>query len=145
MAFFVFAGLAYCQREGGHIRMEILVGKLKGRRLWLAEFISVLLMLFLTTFLMYGAWFHFLRSFDLASPFWSRDSSIDMSLPLWPAKLIVPLSMALLWIRLVLQLWAFGRAIRLNSDAPVAVPLVQDASEQASREASAMGGCEWVN
>ena len=142
MAFFVFAGLAYCQREGGHIRMEMFVGSLRGRRLWLAEFLSILLMLFLTTVLIYGGWYHFLRSFDFASPLWSRDSSIDISLPLWPAKLIVPVAMAVLWCRLVLQLWGFGRAFRLNSETPVAVPLVLDAAAQAEHEASTVRGAD---
>jgi len=31
MAFFAFLGIAYCQRMGGHIRMDIFVGSLKGR------------------------------------------------------------------------------------------------------------------
>jgi TRAP-type mannitol/chloroaromatic compound transport system permease small subunit len=42
----------------------------------------------------------------------SRDSSIDIGLPLWPAKLVVPLAFTLLWLRLVLQLWGYGRAFR---------------------------------
>ena len=37
MAFFAFLGLAYTQREGGHIRMDIFLSALSGRRLWLAE------------------------------------------------------------------------------------------------------------
>jgi hypothetical protein len=37
MASMAFLGAAYCQRLGSHIRMEMLVGKLKGRSLWLIE------------------------------------------------------------------------------------------------------------
>ncbi len=142
MAVFAFFGLAYCQREGGHIRMDILVGRLRGRGLWLAEFLSVALMLLLTTALIYGGWFHFLRSFDFGSPSWSRDSSIDIELPLWPAKLIVPLSMALLWARLALQLWGYGRALRLNQENPTAVPLVLDTVALAAHEANAAEGSD---
>ena len=36
-----FFGLAYCQRLAGHVRMELLIHKLKGRALWLAEFTSI--------------------------------------------------------------------------------------------------------
>ena len=64
MAFFVFAGLAFCQREGGHIRMEIAIGRMRGRSLWIVEFLSILFMILLTTVLVYGTWSHFLRSFD---------------------------------------------------------------------------------
>ncbi len=124
MAAFAFLGLAFCQREGGHIRMDIVVGRLRRRPLWLAEWLSILFILLLTTALIYGTFFHFLRSFDWGAPNWSTDSSIDIALPLWPAKLIVPFSMAVLWVRLALQLWGFGRALRDDADVPVAVPLI---------------------
>ncbi len=140
MATFAFLGLAFCQREGGHIRMDIVVGQLRGRTLWAAEWLGVLFMLLLTTALIYGTWFHFDRSFDWNAPLWSRDSSIDIALPLWPAKLVVPFSMAVLWFRLVLQLWGYGRAFRLNQHAPVAVPLIEDVATQAGREAESAGG-----
>ena len=140
MAAFAFLGLAYCQREGGHIRMDILVGQLRGRVLWAAEWLGVLFMLLLTTALIYGSWFHFQRSFDWNAPLWSRDSSIDIALPLWPAKLIVPFALALLWVRLLLQLWGYGRAFLRNDRAPVAVPLVEDAATQAAREAESVDG-----
>jgi len=66
---------------------------------------------------------------------WSRDSSMDIGLPLWPAKLIVPVAFALLCLRLVLQLWGYGRAFALNLEAPVGVPLVQSAAKIAAAEA----------
>ncbi|WP_179380407.1 TRAP transporter small permease subunit [Jannaschia marina] len=136
MAIFAFLGLAYVQREGGHIRMDLLVGKLRGRLLWLFEFLSVLFMLLVTTALIYGAWFHFDRSFDWNAPNFSTDSSIDIALPLWPAKLAVPVAFTLLWLRLALQLWAYGRAIRTGAERPVAVPLIEDPAEQANKEAA---------
>ena len=94
----------------------------------------------LTTALIYGTWFHFERSFDFAAPLWSRDSSIDIALPLWPAKLLVPISLALLWCRLVLQIWGFARAFRRNERHPVAVPLIEDAFTQANKEAKTVDG-----
>jgi TRAP-type C4-dicarboxylate transport system permease small subunit len=140
MALFAFLGLSYCQREGGHIRMDIVVSRLHGRRLWVAEWLSVLFMLLLTTALVYGTFFHFDRSFAWDRPLWSRDSSIDISLPLWPAKLIVTLSLVVLWLRLALQLWGFSRAVRMGTRAPVAVPLIEDPSQIAQREAESVHG-----
>ncbi|MBV1869054.1 MAG: TRAP transporter small permease [Marinosulfonomonas sp.] len=142
MAVFAFLGLAYCQREGGHIRMDIVVGKLRHRPLWFAEFLSTLLMLILTTALLYGTFFHFARSFDWGSPLWSRDSSIDIALPLWPAKLVVSFSIGVLWVRLALQLWGFGRALRTNADNPVAVPIIEDPTTQAMHEAEGVGASD---
>ena len=139
MAVFAFLGLAYVQREGGHIRMDLLVGNLRGRVLWLFEWLSVLFMLLVVSALLYGTWFHFARSFDFSAPNWSTDSSVDLALPLWPAKLAVPVAMAILWLRLALQLWAYGRGLRLGGDAIVAVPLPEDPAEQASKEAASVG------
>ena len=140
MAVFAFAGLAFCQRHGGHIRMDIVVQRLRGRRLWLAELLSTLLMLLVTTVLIYGTWSHFLRSFDLAAPLWSRDSSIDIQLPLWPAKLVVPAAMALLWARLVIQLWGYSRALRTGARHPAAVPIPRSVAELAARESEIVDG-----
>ncbi len=135
MPLIAFMGIAYVQRDGGHIRMDIVIGALRGRALWLFELISVLLILLLMIALVYGSWSHFDRSFDFAAPLWSRDSSIDISLPIWPAKLLVPVAFSVLCLRLVLQAWGFGRALVLGLKHPVAVPLIQSAAAQAAAEA----------
>lgn len=133
-------GVAYTQRDGGHIRMDILIGQLRGRALWAAEFVSVFFMLVLMILLVWGSWAHFQRSFDFAAPLWSRDSSMDIGLPLWPGKLVIPVAFSLLCMRFALQLWGYGRAFVLNETHPVAVPLVEDAASQAAHEAETVSG-----
>ncbi len=133
-------GISWVQREGGHIRMDLLVGRLKGRALWAAELISVLLILLLMVCLVYGSWSHFGRSFDFSSPMWSRDSSIDIGLPIWPAKLLVPIAFSTICLRLLLQVWAYGCAFVRNSETPVAVPLKLEIAEQAAAEAEQLQG-----
>jgi len=134
MPLIAFMGIAYTQRNGGHIRMDMLVAQLNGRALWLFEWLTSLCVLGLILLLIWGSWSHFSRSFDFASPWWSRDSSMDISLPLWPAKLMVPLAFSVLALRLVIQLWGFGVAFVTNATVPVAVPLVLDAATQAAAE-----------
>lgn len=138
MAVFAFFGIAYCHRLGGHIRMDMLVGKLKGRVLWATEWFSSIFMILLVSVLIYGSYFHFDRSFDLAAPWFSRDSSMDIAIPLWPAKLVVPFSLSVLWLRLALHIWGFGRAFKSGATHPVAVPLIQDAASLAAHEAEAV-------
>ena len=142
MPLIAFMGISYVQRDGGHIRMDILIGSLRGRALWLFELISVLVILLLMMALVYGSWSHFGRSFDFAAPLWSRDSSIDISLPIWPAKLLVPVAFSVLCLRLILQAWGYGRALVLGLKTPVAVPLVQSAAEQAAAEAEQLIGAD---
>ena len=138
MPFIAFLGVSYLMRTGGHIRMDIAVGQLSGRALWLAEFVTTLCVLVLIVLLIWGSWAHFDRSFDFAATNWSRDSTIDIGLPIWPAKLVVPLSFALLALRLMLQLWAYGRAFVRGDENPVAVPLIMSAAEIARAEADAL-------
>ena len=71
---------------------------------------------------------------------WSRDSSIDICLPMWPAKQIVPMAFTVIALRLLLQIWGYGRAFVLGLENPVAVPLVQSAAEQAMAEAEHLDG-----
>ncbi len=142
MPLIAIMGVSYVQREGGHIRMDILVGALKGRLLWFFEFVTVLLILVLMIALVWGAWSHFDRSFDCARPLCSRDSSIDIGLPIWPSKLVVPVAFFVLCLRLVLQTVGYGRAFWLNLERPVAVPLVQSVAEQARAEAAQLEGAD---
>jgi TRAP-type C4-dicarboxylate transport system permease small subunit len=140
MPLLAFLGIAYVQRDGGHIRMDIIIGRLRGRAMWLAELFSVILVLLLMIALVYGSWSHFLRSFDFAAPLWSRDSTIDIGLPIWPTKLLVPVAFSVLCLRLVLQIWGYGRAFVRGDSHPVAVPLIQDAAAQAAAEADQLDG-----
>jgi len=142
MPLIAFVGVAYTQRVGGHIRMDMLVGLLRGRPLWLAELITTLAMLALMILLTWGSWAHFVRAFDFSAPYWSNDSSMDIGLPLWPAKLLAPAAFAVLSVRLALQVWAYARALATGAATPVAVPLIEDAATIAAKEAASVSTAE---
>ena len=120
MAFFVFMGIAFTQREGAHIRMDMFISSFSGRKLWIMELISTILILFITLILIYGTYSHFLRAYEIG------DTSIDIGLPIWPSKLIIPFSLSILAIRLLIQIYAYGRAIKNDEEFPVAVPLTDN-------------------
>ncbi|MBM97264.1 MAG: C4-dicarboxylate ABC transporter substrate-binding protein [Oceanospirillaceae bacterium] len=132
MALMAFLGLSFTQRQGGHIRMDILIGQLRGRYLWFVEALSTLVMLILSLLLTYGTYLHFLRAWTIG------DTSLDINLPTWPAKLVVPIAMSVLSLRLIAQLWGYVRAFVRNDEEPVAVPLVEDAATVAAREAESV-------
>lgn len=125
---YAILGVAYCQRYGSHIRMEIVLTLLKGRVLWALEAFGVLVGLIIVGVLIDTSWDHFMRA-------WTRgDSSMDIRLPVWPAKLVVPIALATLWLRLLLQ---FGGYLRLFADpsrSPEAVPVVETPEEVARHE-----------
>ncbi len=136
MAFFVFFGIAYCQRLGGHIRMDIVIRFLEGRVLYLFEFVATLLMLGVTVVLTYGSYLHFKRAWDIG------DSSFDIDLPTWPSKLVVPIMLGLLSLRFALHAWGYGQALIQNPERPVGIPMPEDPAEQAAHEADALVGAE---
>lgn len=142
MPLIAIMGVSYVQREGAHIRMDIIIGATRGRLLWFLELVTVLLILVLMVALVWGSWAHFDRSFDCARPLCSRDSSIDISLPIWPSKLIVPVAFCVLCARLLLQAVGYARAFWLNLERPVAVPLIQSVAEQARAEAETLEGAD---
>ena len=140
MPLLAFMGISYAQRDGGHIRMDMLVGALRGRMLYLVEFSTTFVVLLLMLLLLWGSWAHFERSFDFSFPLWSRDSSMDISIPLWPAKLLAPVAFGVMCLRLMLQLFAYGRAVRSGINQPIAVPLIADAATLAAMEAEHVSG-----
>ena len=133
MSFMVFLALAYTERLGGHIRMELFVSFLRGRWLALFELIGVALGLGIVGVLLVYSWDHAMRAYYLG------DSSIDAQLPLWPSKLVVSVALGLLFVRLLVSLWAYLRVLIDPSKRTIAVADVIDAEEQALREAAAAG------
>lgn len=139
MATFAFLGAAYCQRLGDHIRMEVLLTFLKGRALWLAEFTSTLAALVIVGILIWFGWDHFMRAYELG------DTTIDAQYPVWPSKLLVPVAFSVWFLRLLLQLFGFLRLTLHPGARPVAVPVIEDAAEQARDEIREALGSDAVN
>lgn len=128
MVGFAVLSIAYVQRVGAHVRMEILVARLRGRWLWLTEMLGTALAAFIVGVLIPHAWRHFERAFEFG------DSTIDIELATWPAKLVVPLALSVLLVRLLVQLAGYWRLVLHPGLEPVAVPTIQDAAAQAEAE-----------
>ena len=128
MAALAFLGASYCQRMGGHIRMEILVGKLRGRALWIFEAVGTLAAMLVIGVLVWYGWDHFMRAYTLG------DTTIDAEYPVWPSKLLVPIAFSVWFIRLFIQLVGYMRLVFSPLAAPVGVVLMKDAAQQAQDE-----------
>lgn len=133
MTVFAFLGIAYCQKLGGHVRMEIIIKRFKGRSFWAVEAFGTLVAIFIVTVLMYYGYTHFLRAFEFG------DSTIDGDFALWPSKLLVPAAFALLLFRLGLNLVGFVRLIRRPDAKPIAVPIIETVDDQAQHEIHVSG------
>lgn len=126
-----FLGISYCQRMGGHIRMDLLIIRLKGRWLWGFELITSLLTTTVILLLAWGSYLHAARSYNLG------DSTEDIGLIIWPFKALLAVMFVMLVARLGVQCWGYLRLIISGDDRPIAVPVPEDAETQARREVDA--------
>ena len=130
---FAFLGIAYAQRLGSHIGMDLTMNWRPSNR-WKIELFSVLVTVAIITVLVYASFTNFLRAYQLG------DSSMDIQLPTWPAKFMVPLALGVLWLRLALQICGYLRLIADPDAEPIAVPKLITLETQVKDEiAEALG------
>lgn len=101
MALLVFLTLAYCQHEGGHIRMEMFMTRVLkgGRRYHVAEFFHLLLSL---------VGFGIIAFFSLKEAqhaYAINDLSLTIYLPTWPAKMFTAIGSIFLCVRFIMQMF----------------------------------------
>lgn len=130
ISIFAFLTISYCERLSGHVRMELLVGNLRGRWLWALEIVGTVVALFVVAVLVQYTWDHALRAYEYG------DSTIDAQYPWWPSKMLVAVAFVLLWLRLLVNLLGYARLFVNPGATPIAVPLVADVKRQAEAEAS---------
>ena len=130
---FAFLGIAYAQRLGGHIGMDLTMNWPIWLRWW-TELIAVITAVIIVSLLIPATWTNFLRAYTIG------DSTMDIRLPTWPAKLMIPLALSLLWLRLMLQLAGYVRMVLEPMAEPVAVPRLITSETQVKDEiAEALG------
>lgn len=128
MVLFAVLCISYTQRLGGHVRMEIVLMRMTGRKLWIIEALTTLAALAVIAVLARYSVNYFLDAYNIG------DSTIDAELPTWPAKLMVPVAFTILMARLTLQFIGFVRLAIDPTKPPLAVPLIERAEEVARHE-----------
>jgi len=99
MAGVVFFGVAYTERTGGHVRMELFVTKvLRGRSYHIAETIttaaSLLAFIFILIYTTKSSW----------DAYQFGDVTADAYLPTWPSKFAIPFGSFFLCIRFAIEI-----------------------------------------
>lgn len=120
MAAFGVLCVSYCYRHAGHISMDLLVTSLRGRSRWILQLLITLLVLGTVTAILPGTWTHFMRAWSIG------DTTFGIGLSTWPSKLMAPVGLGILWLRLALELWVYGRLIADPQATPVGVPTPPD-------------------
>lgn len=134
---FAFLGIAYAQRLGSHIGMDLTMGWRPTNR-WKVELFGAAVAFAIISVLIYASFTNFLRAWSIG------DSTMDIKLPTWPAKLMVPLALSVLWLRLSLQISGYIRLITHPDAEPVAVPKLITLETQVQDEISEALGREEI-
>ena len=130
---FAFLGIAYAQRLGSHIGMDLTMNWRPAAR-WKQELFGVVVTIVIITALIAASFSNFLRAWSIG------DSTMDIQLPTWPAKLMVPLALAVLWLRFALQICGYLRMIAHPDAEPIGVPKLITLETQVQDEiAEALG------
>lgn len=135
---FAFLGIAYAQRLGSHIGMDLTMGWRPAIR-WKIELFGVAVAIAIITVLIYASFTNFLRAYSIG------DSTMDIQLPTWPAKFMVPLALSVLWLRLSLQICGYLRMIAHPDAEPVGVPKLITLETQVRDEIAEALGREEVS
>ena len=128
MVGFTILSIAYVQRLGGHVRMELIVGALRGRTLWVAEMIGSALTATIVFVLIPGSYAHFKRAFEIG------DSTMDIELVTWPPKLVVPIALSILLLRVLLQFVGYTRMLWNPQLPKVAIPILTSSRDRVREE-----------
>lgn len=130
---FAFLGIAYAQRLGSHIGMDLTTGWSTASR-WKVELFSATVALMIVTALIYASFTSFLRAYSIG------DSTMDIRIPTWPAKMMIPLALSVLWLRLIVQICGYVRMIAHPDAEPIGVPKLITIETQVQEEiAEALG------
>jgi C4-dicarboxylate transporter DctQ subunit len=98
MAAIVFLGIGYTQRVGAHIRMDMVIARIKGRFYNITEALSLLFGL-----IGYGIIFVFSLKFTIDA-YQLGDVTEYLYTPTWPSKLCVPIGCFFLCTRFIIQI-----------------------------------------
>ena len=128
MVGFAVLSIAFVQRVGSHVRMELVLQHLKGRTLWFSEMIGSSVAIFIVVVLIPYSFDHFYRAFEFG------DSTIDLELATWPAKLVVPVGLSVLLLRLVVQWIGYLRMLVDPDREAVAIPVIKLTEDVALEE-----------
>ena len=95
VAMFTFS---YTQKQGGHIRMSLIVSRFRGRLLRLSETTALSIFLFFGLLATYAGIMRAIDAVIIRETMWGLTE-----FPIWPSKLLIPVGYSLLCVRLGIQ------------------------------------------
>ena len=98
MVFAIYFGMAYTQRENGHVGMDLFITKvLKGKAYYLNNIVIIFLSLFINIMIAYYSFGQALVTYH------NKSTSIYLNIPMWFLPLFVSIGTIILCLRLSLE------------------------------------------
>lgn len=116
MAGMSLLGVAYCQQINGHIRMEVLIGRLTGRPRWIAELLTTMATFVFVALIAESSAEHAVKAWRVG------DVTNEILWPLWPSKAIAAAALTALAVRLAVNVAGYARLALYPSAPPIAIP-----------------------
>ena len=109
-------GIGYCQRLGGHIRVEILLNRLGGRVRWAVECATTVAAALFIALIAASSIGHAIKAWRV------DDVTSEILLPLWPSKALAGAALAMLALRLTVNALGYGRLVLAPLATPIGIP-----------------------
>jgi C4-dicarboxylate transporter DctQ subunit len=109
-------GIGYCQRLGGHIRVEILLNRLGVRARWAMECATTCIAALFIALIATSSIGHAIKAWRV------DDVTSEILLPLWPSKALAGAALALLAVRLTVNALGYARLMFAPLATPIGIP-----------------------
>src|SRR5207253_2314975 len=126
--------VSYCWRAAGHIRVDLVIDYFQGRRRWMVELLTTLFALVLVSAIWPGVLHFFDNAYDIG------DSTINTQWPTSPSKFVPIVGFSILWLRLVLETFAYIRLVADPDAMPIAIPQHHDVIAETVAQADQIAG-----
>jgi TRAP-type mannitol/chloroaromatic compound transport system permease small subunit len=139
MSSYAILPISYCWRAAGHIRVDLVIDFFQGRRRWIVELLTTVLALALTIAIWPGVLHFFQNAYEIG------DSTMNTQWPTWPSKFVPVVGFSILWLRLVLETFAYLRLVLHPKAVPVAIPEHHDVIAETVAQADEIAGAPPAN
>ena len=122
---FAVLPISYCYQRDGHLKMDLIVRRSSGRRMWLYKtFATAAALAFILIIL--PSLFDFYRNSLVLG-----DSTMNMEWPIWPSKLAAVVGLSVFAMRLAIELVASLRMLADPNATEIALPKQADPLKEA--------------
>lgn len=106
----IFLGLAYTQRAGANVKMELLISRIHGLPKAIVRFLTLVASLAICGLLTWRTTLQAIASIEIQEYRWGI-----VQIPMWPVKILLPVGFALLCVQLMIEVYQERKNLKRQS------------------------------